>query len=68
MWFQGRKVSLVAVSYDKLLHLLIDRQMSNSKRIKEAGFSGNAMAAENTSLLTASKESAGCLAAVWMIL
>jgi hypothetical protein len=42
--------------------------MSDSKRIKEAGFSGNVMAAENTSLLTASKGSAGCLAAVWMIL
>ncbi|MDI9470310.1 MAG: helix-turn-helix transcriptional regulator [Bacillota bacterium] len=34
----------MAVSYDKLLHLLIDRQTSNSELIKEAGFSGNVMA------------------------
>lgn len=33
----------MAVSYDKLLHLLIDRQMSNSQLIKKAGFSGNVM-------------------------
>lgn len=33
----------MAVSYDKLLHLLIDRQMSNSELIKKAGFSGNVM-------------------------
>nr|WP_072513700.1 helix-turn-helix transcriptional regulator [Ndongobacter massiliensis] len=33
----------MAVSYDKLLHLLIDRQMSNSQLIKRAGFSGNVM-------------------------
>ena len=33
----------MAVSYDKLLHLLIDRQMSNSHLIKKAGFSGNVM-------------------------
>ncbi|HHV42887.1 MAG TPA: helix-turn-helix transcriptional regulator [Clostridiaceae bacterium] len=33
----------MAVSYDKLLHLLIDRQMSNSELIKRAGFSGNVM-------------------------
>jgi DNA-binding Xre family transcriptional regulator len=41
--FQGRKENLMAVSYDKLLHLLIDRQMSNSELIKKAGFSGNVM-------------------------
>jgi len=33
----------MAVSYDKLLHLLIDRQMSNAELIKRAGFSGNVM-------------------------
>ena len=33
----------MAVSYDKLLHLLIDRQMSNSELIKKVGFSGNVM-------------------------
>ena len=33
----------MAVSYDKLLHLLIDRQISNSQLIKRAGFSGNVM-------------------------
>lgn len=33
----------MAVSYDKLLHLLIDRQMSNSQLIKKTGFSGNVM-------------------------
>ena len=33
----------MAVSYDKLLHLLIDRQMSNSELIKNCGFSGNVM-------------------------
>ncbi len=33
----------MAVSYDKLLHLLIDRQMSNSQLIKKADFSGNVM-------------------------
>ena len=40
---QGRKENLMAVSYDKLFHLLIDRQMSNSELIKKAGFSGNVM-------------------------
>ncbi|NVP23601.1 helix-turn-helix domain-containing protein [Treponema phagedenis] len=33
----------MAVSYDRLFHLLIDRQMSNSELIKRAGFSGNVM-------------------------
>ena len=33
----------MAVSYDKLFHLLIDRQMSNSELINKAGFSGNVM-------------------------
>ena len=33
----------MAVSYDRLFHLLIDRQMSNSELIKKAGFSGNVM-------------------------
>ena len=33
----------MAVSYDKLLHLLIDSQMSNAELIKRAGFSGNVM-------------------------
>ncbi len=33
----------MAVSYDKLLHLLIDRQMSNSELINKAGFSGNGL-------------------------
>ncbi len=33
----------MAVSYDKLLHLMIDRQMSHSELIKKAGFSGNVM-------------------------
>ncbi|NMA07260.1 MAG: helix-turn-helix transcriptional regulator [Ruminococcaceae bacterium] len=33
----------MAVSYDKLFHLLIDRKMDNSELIKRAGFSGNVM-------------------------
>jgi putative transcriptional regulator len=33
----------MAVSYDRLFHLLIDRQMSNSELINKAGFSGNVM-------------------------
>ena len=33
----------MSVSYGKLYHLLIDRQMSNSELIKKAGFSGNVM-------------------------
>ena len=33
----------MAVSYDKLLHLLIDRQMSNAELIKRAGFSRNVL-------------------------
>ena len=36
-----RKENLMAVSYDRLFHLLIDRQMSNSELINKAGFSGN---------------------------
>lgn len=38
-----RKENRMAVSYDRLFHLLIDRQMSNSELIKRAGFSGNVM-------------------------
>ncbi len=33
----------MAVSYDRLFHLLIDQQMSNSELINKAGFSGNVM-------------------------
>jgi putative transcriptional regulator len=33
----------MAVSYDRLFHLLIDRQMSNSELINKTGFSGNVM-------------------------
>lgn len=33
----------MAVSYDKLLYLMIDWQMSNSKLIKKAGFTDNIM-------------------------
>lgn len=33
----------MAVSYDRLFHLLIDRQMSNSELIHKTGFSGNVM-------------------------
>ena len=41
----------MAVSYDKLLHLLIDRQMSNAELIKRAGFSGNVMTQISASIL-----------------
>ena len=35
-----RKANLMAVSYDRLFHLLIDRQMSNSELIHKTGFPG----------------------------
>lgn len=41
--FTNRRYS-VAVSYDKLWHLLIDRHMSKTQLVKEAKITTNAMA------------------------